>query len=290
MQKIIPNLWYDKESFEAAKMYTELFENSAIDNVTTLYDTPSGDAELVSFHLSDLNFSAISGGPFFKINHSVSFMVACSTTEEVTRLHEGLSKGGTELMPLGEYPFSKWYAWIQDKYGLGWQILLVDNMDEHKRISPCLLFCDKVCGLAETAMNFYSSVFKDSEVGYVTKYNLGENTDIRAKIKYGELVINGIELIFMDHGLGGEFVFNEAVSFIVSCENQEEIDYYWEKLSFVPEAEQCGWCKDQFGVSWQIVPENLDEMLFGANVDEKKRLTENFLKMKKIEISELLGY
>jgi predicted 3-demethylubiquinone-9 3-methyltransferase (glyoxalase superfamily) len=83
------------------------------------------------------------------------------------------------------------------------------------------------------------------------------------------------------------FSFNEAISFIVHCENQEEIDYYWERLSAVPEAEQCGWLKDQYGLSWQIVPTAMDAMMSGATREQLDRLTQAFLPMKKLDIAQL---
>ena len=92
---------------------------------------------------------------------------------------------------------------------------------------------------------------------------------------------------FMAISAGPLFKFNEAVSFIVYCKDQEEIDYYWEKLSFVPESEQCGWCKDKFGVSWQIVPTILNEMLASGDEEKIARVTESFLKMKKFNLAEL---
>ncbi len=287
MQKIVPHIWYDKEAVEAANWYVSLFENSGITNVMTLKDTPSGDADLVDFELAGFKFSAISAGPYFKINPSISLMVACGTIEEVDRLHVCLSGGGTELMPLAEYPFSKRYAWIEDKYGLGWQLVFFENMEEHPRIRPTLLFGGSACGLAEEAMDYYASVFKDAGKGFISRYNSGEALDPRAKINYGELEIEGIRLAAMDHHSGGDSTFNEAFSFMVLCDNQEEIDYYWDRLSFVPEAEQCGWVKDQFGVSWQIVPANMNEVLMSGTKDQVKRVTEAFLQMKKFDLATL---
>ncbi|MGL6216648.1 MAG: VOC family protein, partial [Lacrimispora sphenoides] len=192
-----------------------------------------------------------------------------------------------ELMPLGEYPFSKRYAWIQDKYGLSWQLMLVEDMKEHQRIRPALLFTENVCGRAEEALNYYLSVFEGSSKGYVNYYQEGEAMDNRAKINYSELNIKGNQIIAMDHGLGGDFTFNEAFSFMIPCADQEEIDYFWDKLSFVPEAEQCGWVKDQFGISWQIVPDNMEDILAKGTREEVKRITEAFLKMKKLDIAAL---
>ncbi|MBB6215338.1 putative 3-demethylubiquinone-9 3-methyltransferase (glyoxalase superfamily) [Anaerosolibacter carboniphilus] len=287
MQKIIPHLWFDKEAVEAAKWYVSLFENSRIINIATIPDTPSGDTELIDFQLANLRFSAISAGPYFTFNPAVSLMVACSTREEVDRLHANLSSGGTELMPIGEYPFSRRYAWVQDRYGLSWQLMLVENVEEHQKIRPTLLFTGDVCGKAEDAIDYYVSVFEESKKGFINHYAVGEATDTRAKTNYGEVNIWGTQLIVMDHGFGGDFTFNEAFSFMVLCENQEEIDYFWDKLSFVPEAEQCGWVKDQFGLSWQITPTHMNEVLVKGTKEEVKRVTEAFLKMKKFDLAAL---
>jgi predicted 3-demethylubiquinone-9 3-methyltransferase (glyoxalase superfamily) len=287
MQKIVPYLWFDKEALEAAKWYVSLFENSSVLNINHLSGTPSGDVEMVDFQLENLNFSAISAGPYFSFNSSISLMVACSSKEEVDRLYSHLSVGGIDLMPLDEYPFSKRYAWIRDRYGLNWQLFMVEDMSEHKRIRPSLLFSSKVCGKAEEAIEYYLTVFEESSKGFINKYAPKEAEDERAKINYAELNIQGLQMIMMDHGMGGEDAFNEAFSFVIPCDTQEEIDYYWAKLSHVPEAEQCGWVKDQFGVSWQIVPSRMDKIFSKGTEEEVARVTEAFLKMKKFDIEAL---
>lgn len=287
MQKIIPHLWYDKEAAEAANWYVSLFKNSKILNVTTFYDTPSGDTESLEFELEGLRIAAISAGPYFKLNPSVTFMVSCDTKEEVDRLYGALSEGGAELMPLGEYPFSKWYAWIEDKYGLGWQLMLTEDKKEHQKIRPCFLFSDDVCGKAEEAVEFYTRTFTDAGKGFINHYSDGEAVDERAKLNYGELNLFGNQFIFMDHGMGGDFIFNEAFSFMVLCDNQEEIDYYWEKLSHDPQAEQCGWVKDLYGLSWQIVPADMNDTLSHSSEEEVRRITKAFLQMKKIDMAAL---
>lgn len=147
MQKIVPNLWFDKEAKEAAEFYASIFPDSKIANVTTLHDTPSGDVDIVSFELSGQPFMAISAGPLFK--------------------------------------------------------------------------------------------------------------------------------------------FNESISFIVRCDTQEEIDYFWEKLSADPEAEQCGWLKDKYGLSWQIDPTRMDEMLASGTAAQVGRVTQALLPMKKLDLAEL---
>ncbi|QOX62022.1 VOC family protein [Anoxybacterium hadale] len=285
MQKIIPHLWFDTEAAEAAEQYVGLFENSRVISRHILPDTPSGDAEQVEFELAGLKCSAISAGPYFKFNPSISLMVSCKDKEEVDRLYNALC--ADVLMPLDAYPFSKYYAWIQDRYGLNWQLMLDENWEAHSKIRPVLLFSGEVCGKAEEALDLYVSIFPESEKVFVNRYRDGEAHDKRAKINYSEVNLGGIQLVAMDHGYGAEFTFNEAFSLMVLCQDQKEIDEYWGKLSYVSEAEQCGWIKDRFGLSWQITPANMNELIYGGTEEDLKRLTEAFLKMKKFDLAEL---
>ena len=294
MQKITPHLWFDKEAKDAAEFYTSLFPNSKVTNITTLHDTPSGDSDIVSFELAGQQFMAISAGPLFKFNPSVSFIVNFDPSREkdarenIDVVWKKLSQGGTTLMPLQQYPFSERYGWVQDKYGLSWQLILSDPKGEERPfIIPSLMFVGAMCGKAEEAINFYLSVFKDSRMGAMHRYSTGQEPDEPGTVMFADFMLLGQWFAAMDSAREHHFAFNEAVSFMVNCETQEEIDYYWERLSAVPEAEQCGWLKDKYGLSWQIVPTAMDEML--KDKDEKKiaRVTEAFLKMKKFDLAEL---
>jgi Uncharacterized protein conserved in bacteria len=287
MQKIVPYLWFDTQAFEAAEFYISLFENSKITNKMTLYSTPSGEVQTVDFELAGINFAALSAGPYFTFNPSISLMIACESEEEVDRLYNSLIIGGRELMPLGEYGFSKWYAWISDQYGLNWQIMLVDDINVHQKIRPSFLFGLEVCGKAKEAITYYESIFKDSKMGNISYYSNGEANDPRAVINYSELELYNFEMVFMDHGYGGESTFNEAFSFMIQCVDQAEIDYYWDKLSYEPEVEACGWVKDQFGISWQIVPAMMSEIMSNGTEEELNRVTKAFLEMKKFDIEAL---
>lgn len=288
MEKIIPNLWYDKEAKEAVQFYVSVFDNARILDRTVIYDTPSGDAEMLSFQLEGQLFSAISGGPFFKLNPSVSLMVACSTVAEVDKKYAALSQGGVDLMPLGEYPFSKRYAWTQDRYGLSWQLMLSEepNIPENYRqkITPCLLYSGAVCGKTEEAVRFYTDVFKGGTVDLLSHYQEGEAQLPQAKINFAGFTLNGMKFAAMDNGYPADFGFNEAFSLMIYCDNQNQIDYYWNALSAVPEAEQCGWLKDKYGVSWQVTPTLLDDIMYHGTSEEARRVTQAFLPMKKIDI------
>lgn len=287
MQKIVPHLWYDTEAAEAAQFYVSLFEDARILNKTVLHDTPSGDADVVTFQLAGQDMMAISAGPYFKFTPAVSLMVACASAEEVDAKWQALSQGGTALMELGEYPFSKRYGWIQDRYGLSWQLMLAEGEAPAQKITPCLLFSGEATGKAEEAVGFYTEVFSDSGIDLISRYQPGEADSPKAVINFASFKLLGTALAAMDNGYDVDFGFNEAFSLIVRCENQQEIDYYWEKLSYVPEAEQCGWLKDRFGFSWQIVPVTMDEVMTKGSEEEIKRVTEAFLQMKKFDIAEL---
>jgi predicted 3-demethylubiquinone-9 3-methyltransferase (glyoxalase superfamily) len=111
--------------------------------------------------------------------------------------------------------------------------------------------------------------------------------DREGTIMFTDFKLEGIWLAAMDSARQHDFTFSEAVSLIVNCKDQEEIDYYWEKLSADPKSEQCGWLKDKYGVSWQIVPEDLEEKLRDSDPEKVKRVTQAFLPMKKLIIKDL---
>lgn len=287
MQKIVPHLWFDKEAAEAAKFYTSVFRDSKIIDTTQIHGTPSGTAEMVTIELTGQEFMLISAGPFFKFTPAISFLIACSTTEEVETLWEQLSKGGTELMPLDAYPFSERYVWVADRYGLSWQIMHMGNNKITQKIIPTLMFTGDVCGKAEEAINTYSTVFSNANIGYILRYSGGDGPDKEGTIQHAGFILEGQEFAAMDSAYEHNFTFNEAISFIVYCDTQEEIDHYWGKLSAVPASEQCGWLKDKFGLSWQIVPVIMKEMMREKDPEKLAQVTAAFLKMKKFDIAEL---
>ncbi|HHT43452.1 MAG TPA: VOC family protein [Firmicutes bacterium] len=287
MQRIVPHLWYDQEAKEAALFYIGLFEQSRLLSTRVIKNPPPfGDSEIVTFELAGQQFMAISAGPYFKLNPANSLMVACNSADEVDRLWEALCAGGTELMPLGEYPFSRRYAWVQDRHGLSWQLMLVDEEADQK-IIPCLLFSGEACGRAEEAIRYYADVFENSEVGEISRYAEGEAPSSKAKVKYAGFRLDGLDFAAMDNGYDVDYTFNEALSFVVNCSDQKEIDYFWDKLSKVPEAENCGWCKDQFGVSWQVVPANMEEILFSGSEEQVQRVNAAVMAMKKLDLEAL---
>ena len=295
MQKIIPHLWFDTQAKEAAEFYVSAFgKDSKVTRATVLHGTPSGDCDLMSFELWGYKIMAISAGPYFTINPSVSFMINFDPSQDndaaqhLEELWEKLSEGGEALMPLDTYPFSKKYGWIKDKYGMSWQLILTNPEGEKRpQIIPSLLFVGDVCGKAEEATDFYMSIFKDSKRGAIARYGKGHDPDKEDSLMFTDFTLLNQWFVAMDSAYEHKFSFNEGVSLMVNCDTQEEIDYYWGKLSAQPESEQCGWLKDKYGLSWQITSTAMDKMMELGNEKQIVNVTKAFLKMKKFDIAQL---
>lgn len=294
MQKIIPHLWFDKNAEEAVAFYTSVFGNARIcstahypDAGREIHGMDAGSVMTVEFEIEGYRMMALNGGPVFTFTPAISMFVQCKDKEEVTMLWEKLSQGGSALMELAAYPFSECYGWLKDKYGMTWQLLACGTTE--RKVYPSLMYAGAVAGKAEEAIQFYTSIFKDSHIGDLARYGAGQEHDKEGTIMYGEFTLAGQKFAAMDSGYAHEFTFNEAVSLMVMCKDQEEIDYYWEKLAVDPSAGQCGWIKDKYGVSWQITPEGMDEILNDPDKAKANKAMEAMLQMKKIDIEKLMS-
>lgn len=296
MQKIIPHLWFDTEAKEAANFYVSVFGgDSNVGAITTLSGTPSGDTEVVPFTLWGFDFLSISAGPYFKPTPAISFMVNFDPSQDpdaakkIDEVWAKLSEGGKVMMDLGEYPFSKRYGWVADKYGFSWQLILTNPEGEVRpRIIPSLLYVTESGKAAEEATDFYLSVFKNTKRGAIAKYPAGMEPNKEGALMFTDFMLEGQWFSAMDGPSSmHKFGFGEAVSLLINCETQAEIDYYWEKLSAVPESEQCGWLKDKFGVSWQVSPTAMNEMMATKDKAALDRVTKAFLQMKKFDLATL---
>lgn len=294
MKKITPHLWFDTQAKDAAELYVNAFEDARITSVSVIKDTPSGDCDLVSFEIGGQPFMAISAGPEFALNPSISFMVNfdpskhADARERLDRAWAALSEGGTALMELGAYPFSPHYGWIKDRYGVTWQLMLTNPTGEERPfVIPSMLFTQDMAGRAEEAIERYCAVFPDGTRGNTARYPAGMEPEKEGTLMFADFFIGGTWIVAMDSAGPHQFAFNEAVSLIIPCDTQEEIDRYWLALSRVPEAEQCGWLKDEFGVSWQVTSTRMDQMMAEGTDEQKERVTKAFLGMKKFDVAAL---
>jgi predicted 3-demethylubiquinone-9 3-methyltransferase (glyoxalase superfamily) len=294
MNKIIPYLWFDKNAEEAVKLYTSVIGNSSIGEIShygkegfEFHKMPEGSVMTVSFTLNGQSFMALNGGPVFTFNPSISFHIKCETVEEVDRVWNILIDGGTALMELGSYPFSKRYGWLQDKYGVSWQIIHTETPFT-QRITPVMMFIGKNAGRAEEAATLYTSLFHNSKINMISRYGKGMEPDTENSINYASITLDNEEFGVMDSAHEHHFAFNEAISFLINCKDQQEVDYFWEKLTENGgEESMCGWLKDKFGVSWQVVPEQLGALMNDPDPTKSSRVTQAMFSMKKIIIADL---
>ena len=294
VQKITPNLWFDGDAEEAVDRYTSIFDGSSIGAISQ-YDEasaevsgrPEGSVMTVEFQLEGQSFLALNGGPQFEFTPAISFIVNCSSAEEVDELWAELSAGGETLMPLDAYPFSDRYGWTTDAYGVSWQLIYANEIPSQK-IVPSLMFVGERCGQADEAMAFYTSVFDEAEINDVAHYGPDQAPDEEGTVMYADFTLCGQHFAAMDSAQDHDFDFTESVSFLVDCSDQDEVDYYWDELTADGgEESQCGWLKDRYGVSWQVVPSVLDELLRDEDAEKAGRVTEALLGMQKLDVEAL---
>ncbi len=288
---IIPCLWFKNKAEEAVNVYTSLFANSKIGNISRygkegfeIHGQKEGTVLTIGFQLDDQEFSALNGGPLFKFNPSISFYVNCETEKEVDFLWESLLKGGNVMMPLGKYDWSEKYGWLNDRFGLSWQISLCKPEDTGQKITPSFLFMGQQHSQAEEAVHFYTSVFPNSGISGILKYVAGEN-EIVGTVKHAQFRLQNQTFMLMGNSKSHDFNFNESISFQVFCDTQEEIDFYWNTLTKGGSESNCGWLKDKYGVSWQIIPTVLEKLM--SNPATAGKTMQAFLLMKKFEIEKL---
>lgn len=290
MQKIITNFWFESAEYstEAAELYTSLFDNSKIikvDHIQEGVETPGGkpgDLLTIDFELLGQKFVILNGGPYFKMNPSISLFVECESEEQIDKLYNALVKDGEVLMELQKYDFSDKYAWINDKYGVSWQFSLGNTPT---RILTALLYVGDQAGKAEEAMNLYTSLIPDSKINTIARYPEGQDKD---RVMYAQFDLAGQPLVAMDSSLDHKFQFTEGMSLIIMCKDQEEVDKYWNALTADGgEESACGWLKDKFGVSWQIIPQRLYELMEDPDPERAKRAMNAMLKMQKLDIADL---
>ena len=296
MQKIIPNLWFNRNAKEAVDFYVSVFPESKI--TQKLYYPEEGLADFqkdfagqevaIDFELSGYRFTAINADGTFVPTPAISLMVNFDpkynkkAQAQLDEIWEKLKEGGKILMPLDKYPFSERYGWVQDKYGFSWQLILTDPEGEDRPfIIPSLLFVTDSGMVAEEASEFYLSVFKDAKRGQIVYFPAGMGNNTEGAVMFTDFTLESQWFTAMDGTTEDhQFFFNQALSLLITCKEQAEIDYYWEAFTKNGGEESiCGWLKDKYGVSWQVTPENLGELI------KKPDAWQKMMAMKKIIIA-----
>ncbi|WP_373710057.1 VOC family protein [Kaistella sp.] len=278
---IFPCLWFNGDGKEAADFYCEIF------NGKITADTPV----VLNIKLFGQKLMFLNAGPQFEKNASISFTILCESEDEVQQYWNNLIKNGIILMDLAEYPWSKKYGWVRDQFGVTWQIYLGESKGD-QRIIPTLMFIHQNNGQAKKAIEFYTSIFPNSKVGGILKYGEGvgnENHEISENIQHADFEIDHYTMFCMDNSHDHQFDFNEGISMVVMTDDQIQTDHLWNSLLLDGGRESmCGWLKDQFGVSWQIVPKRLLELMNDFDQPQKaQKVVEAMMGMQKIVIADL---
>lgn len=276
-KEIYPCLWFDGMAKEAAEYYCSVFDNAKI---------TAENQFVVTFEADGRKFMCLNGGPEFHFNPSISFFVVYEKENELDRVWQKLESEGAVLMELGKYDWSEKYGWVQDRFGVSWQLSLGPFKEVGQKFTPSLLFTENQFGKAEQAIKYYTSVFSNSSVQGILKNNT-EDIKVKGTVIHAQFKLGNNVFMAMDSALDHGFTFNEAISFVIECDTQDEIDFYWNKLSYGGKESMCGWLKDRFGVSWQVVPTILEKLL--SDPYKAQSVTEAFMKMKKFDIEKLLS-
>lgn len=294
-QKITPTLWFDDKAEEAMKFYVSVFPNSKINFVKRWTEEMSlpdiaikpGTIKIASFNLDWMQFYAFDAGPAFQFNPSVSFYVVFETVAEVNEVWNKLAEGGEVLMALDKYDWSERYGWIKDRFGVSWQIMKDELKNVGQHITPLIMYSGEKRGDAEEAIDLYMSIFDDSVIHGIARYEEGDFGP-HGMIKHAQCRLMGQTFMMMDNGTDKDIPFTEAISFFVNCRDQKEVDYYWNKFTKEGSESECGWLKDKFGVSWQIVPEFLMEKIENGEPNRVNNMREAMYKMKKLDAVQLM--
>ena len=287
MVTIAPFIWFDNQAKQAADIYSNIFPNTRIKNIQKMYNTPSGTVEIITMDIMNQEFTLMNAGPFFKFNPAISFTIKLTDKDQIKKIWNNLVSEGSVLMELATYPFSELFGWVGDKFGVTWQLQYSNEPCNDQKVTISLMFVKDICGKAEEALTFYTGLFKNSTIGDVLRYDGSETTDKEGTIKHASFILENSFFSIMDSSFNHDFSFNEAISIQILCKTQKEIDYYWDNLTADPKAEQCGWLKDKYGVSWQVAPDGFNEFMSGPDKEKISRITKVFLQMKKIDLDEL---
>jgi predicted 3-demethylubiquinone-9 3-methyltransferase (glyoxalase superfamily) len=273
-EKIFPCFWFTSEAREAASFYCSVFDNAGV---------TEDNGVVTTFEVAGEKFMCLNGRTENGFNPSVSFYTVCETEEELDRYWTAFLKGGQVMMPLDKYDWSEKYGWVRDKYGISWQLSLSTMDAVGQKFSPTFMFTGTELGNAEKALQHYTSVFPDSSVRGILRYPAGQKDE--GLVQHAQFSIAGYVMMCMDSSYDHGVAFNDSISFVVTCRDQEEIDRFWERLTEDGKENMCGWLSDRFGISWQIVPDILGKLM--SDPHRSQRVMKAFMKMKKFNIREL---
>ncbi len=273
---IYPCLTLKGRIAEAAEFYRNAFKSARVLQTSGM---------VIQLEVHGQKLMLLNDGPTALPNPAVSLMVIAHDAAETEACWNKLSEGASVMMALGSYPWSSQYGWLQDRYGVSWQLYTATPEDTTQRICPTLMFTGDRAGKATEAVHYYTSVFPGSSIQGILNYSEGDGEPLDY-VKHAQFDIDHYTMMVMDSGQDHQFSFNDAVSLVVECDNQQQIDQYWDELTHNGGREvACGWLVDRYGISWQIIPKSLSTLL--KDPERAQRIMPVLMKMKKLVIAEL---
>lgn len=269
IRSVHPALWFEAEAEAAAERYLAAFQDGRV---------VSRQPVAVSLELLGHRLLLINGGPMVRPTPALSLFVTLDREGAVMGAWDALSEGGEVLMPLEPTPWSPMFGWVQDRWGVSWQLNLRTEGSPEQALAPALMFTGAQLGRAEEALDLYTRLLPGGAVHGVTRTPAGH-------VGFALAEAAGQQLILMDSAHPHGFTFTEGVSMVVECETQDDIDHAWDGLVEGGEASRCGWLKDRFGVSWQVVPASLSALM--SDPERAQRVVEAFLPMQKLDLATL---
>jgi predicted 3-demethylubiquinone-9 3-methyltransferase (glyoxalase superfamily) len=275
---IYPCLTLKGKVAEAADFYIRVFGEGKISQTS---------AFVIQIELSGQKFMLLNDGPTSKPNTAISFMVVSDSPADTERYWNALIDGGKAIMALDSYGWSEKYGWVEDKYGVSWQLYTGEKGDSDQKFSPTLMFSGSNAGKANAAIAYYADLFPDSKVQGIMNYDEVDGEPVNY-IKHAQFKIKDFIAMAMDSSAEHGVIFNDAISLVVECDDQAEIDEYWDNLTAQGGREiACGWLTDRYGISWQIIPRNLGTLI--SDPERGQRAMAVMMKMKKLIIADLMN-
>ena len=269
--EIYPCIWFNQNGREAAEFYCSVFPGGEL---------REDNGMVQRFRIMDTPFMLLNGGPKFRPNGAISYFVYTGDRATTERIFAALAEGGIVAMPLGKYPWADHYAWVEDRFGVNWQ-LDSDPIRSSQKILPTLLFTPPDDARVREARDHYASIFSDHHL-LMEMPSASHEPLLFCQFRIGSMLFNAMRSMeAMD------FQFRPGNSFVINCPDQATIDHYWNSLGAGGAFERCGWLRDRFGVSWQVVPEILPRLM--QDPERGGRVMEVLLGMDRIEIESLLN-
>ncbi len=275
VNNIFPCIWFNNDAKEFIERYQSFFDETSILN---------SNGFITTVKWSGSKIMLMNGGPSIQCTPAISLFVYFDQNElRINDLYNTLIDGGKILMPLDKYDWSPKYAWVEDKFGINWQ-LDIENMRSPQKIVPSLLFVNDKKLMTKEAVSFYTNAFDDHrillEAPYFPGSGMPEGSILFTQFKLQNFVMNA-----MSSTMVHDYDFSMGISFVLECDTQEQIDYYWDYLGKEGKYSRCGWLTDKYGISWQVIPTILGLLMSDESLQSE--VSEAFMKMTKFIIADL---